>query len=89
MMHLGLPTTEHVLVLLYDAHRTCTLPGRFGVAGLKLGRIGQNKWESASSVWIFREKLKHVLWMGDLNASCINSAAIKRQLDDIEVKVFK
>ena len=28
----------------------------------------------------FREKLKHVLWMGDLNASYINSAAIKRHL---------
>ena len=30
----------------------------------------------------FREKLKHVLWMGDLNASYINSAAIKRHLAD-------
>ena len=55
MMHLGLPTTEHVLVLLYDAHKTCTLPGHFGVAGLKLGRIGQNKWESATSVWILEK----------------------------------
>ena len=39
------------------------------MAGLKLGRIGQNEWESASPICI----LEHVLWLGDLKASLSNS----------------
>ena len=41
MKLLGLLTTEHFLVLFYDAYKTLTLPGRFGMAGLKLGLMGE------------------------------------------------
>ena len=33
----GLPTTNHALVLLKNACRTCNLPGHFALAGLKMG----------------------------------------------------
>ena len=37
----GLPTIKHILVLLYKACRTWFLPDRFGIAGLKMGWMGE------------------------------------------------
>ena len=34
------------LVLFYDAHRTLTLPGHFGMTGLKLGWMGKTAGQS-------------------------------------------
>ena len=45
----------------------CTKCGSFGVASLKLGRMGQNDWGKCKYCTHLRTKLKHVLWLGDVS----------------------
>ena len=40
------------LILLWDAYRTFKMFGSFGVAGLKMGRMGENEQALESSIHI-------------------------------------
>lgn len=76
----GVPTTKHVLVLLQKACRTCFLPGRFGMAGLKMHCLA-NEFYLPTSYTI----LTTLLWEGPCNASTRRVLSYKRREELLHV----